>query len=71
MPNFLSMCEYPGVPMAQEKTVGPATTLQFAGITLDSVLQQAGVPADKKCRMLLRTFYKRRKVTFRELRSIF
>ena len=71
--NLLSMCEYLGVPMAQEKTIGPATTLQFAGITLDSVLRQAGLPADKlqKCRMLLRTFYKRRKVTFKELRSIF
>ena len=62
--NFLSMCEYIGVPIAQEKTVGPATTLQFSGITLDSVLQEARLPVDKlqKCRMLLRTFYKRRKV---------
>ena len=32
--NFLNMCEYLGVPVAQEKTVGPDTTLQFAGITL-------------------------------------
>ena len=32
--NFLNMCEYLGVPIAQEKTVGPDTTLQFAGITL-------------------------------------
>ena len=62
--NFLSMCEYIGVPIAHEKTVGPATTLQFSGITLDSVLQEARLPVDKlqKCRMLLRTFYKRRKV---------
>ena len=62
--NFLSICEYIGVPIAQEKTVGPATTLQFMGITLDSVLQEARLPVDKlqKCRMLLRTFYKRRKV---------
>lgn len=36
--NFLSLCNYLGVPMAQEKTVGPASTLQFVGITLDSVL---------------------------------
>ena len=32
--NFLDMCEYLRVPIAQEKTVGPDTTLQFAGITL-------------------------------------
>ena len=69
---FLSMCEYLGVPIAQEKTVGPDTTLQFAGITLDSVMQEARLPDDKlqKCRLLLRTFYKRRKVTLRELQSL-
>ena len=70
--NFLGMCEYLGVPIAQEKTVGPDTTLQFAGITLDSVIQEARLQVDKlqKCRMLLRTFYKRRKVTLRELQSL-
>lgn len=70
--NFLGMCEYLGVPIAHEKTVGPDTTLQFAGITLDSVMQEARLPVDKlqKCRMLLRTFYKRRKVTLRELQSL-
>lgn len=70
--NFLSMCEYLGVPIAQEKTVSPDTTLQFAGIMLDSVLQEARLPVDKlqKCCKLLCTFYKRRKVTFRELQSL-
>ena len=39
---------------------------------LDSVKQDARLPVDKlqKCRMLLRTFYKRRKVTLRELQSL-
>jgi hypothetical protein len=35
--NFLSLCEYLGVPIAQEKTVGPRTTLTFAGIELDTI----------------------------------
>jgi len=30
-----------GVPIAEGKTMGPLTTLQFAGITLDTVLMQA------------------------------
>ena len=70
--NFVSMCEYLGVPIAQEKSVNPDMTLQFAGITLDSVMQEARQPDDKlqKCRMLLRTFSKRRKVTLRELQSL-
>ena len=42
--NFLGICQFLGVPIAEEKTVGPDTSLQFAGITLDSVLQEAGLP---------------------------
>ena len=70
--NFLNMCEYLGVPIAQEKTVGPDTTLQFAGITLDSVKQEARLPEDKlqKCRLLLHSFYRRRKVSLKELQSL-
>lgn len=70
--QFLTMCDYLGVPIAQEKTVGPDTTLEFAGITLDSVRMEARLPEDKlqKCRTLLAAFYKRRKVTLRELQSL-
>ena len=35
--NFLRLCVYLGVLIAQEKTVGPSQVIQFAGITLDSV----------------------------------
>ena len=70
--NFLRLCDYLGVPIAQEKTVGPSQVIQFAGITLDSVRQEARLPEDKlqKCRLLLQSFYKRRKVTLRELQSL-
>ena len=63
--NFLRLCGYLGVPIAQEKTVGPSQVIQFAGITLDSVRQVARLPEEKllKCRLLLESFYKRRKVT--------
>ena len=70
--NFLCMCQVIGVPIAEEKTVGPDTSLQFAGITLDSVLQEARLPEDKlhKCHTLLTSFYSRRKVTLKELQSL-
>ena len=45
--TFLDMCNFLGVPIAQDKTVGPNTTLQFAGIELDSVRQEARLPLDK------------------------
>ena len=70
--NFLCMCQVIGVPIADEKTVGPDTSLQFAGITLDSVLQEARPPDDKlhKCHTLLTFLYSRRKVTLKELQSL-
>ena len=39
--NLILMCDYLGVPLAPEKTVGHDTVLQFTGITLDSVLLQS------------------------------
>lgn len=64
------MCDYLGVPLAPEKTVGPDTVLQFAGITLDSVLFEARLPEDKPRRVMLHNFYTRRTVTLKELQSL-
>ena len=52
--------------------MGPYTTLQFAGITLDSVLMEARLPIDKlqKCRDLLSEFLRKRSVTLRDLQSL-
>ena len=70
--NFLHLCGYLGVLIAQEKTVGPSQVIQFVGIILYSVRQEARLPEDKlqKCRLLLQSFYKRWKVTLRELHSL-
>ena len=35
--SFLNLCEYLGVPIAEEKTVDPHTVLQFPGITISLV----------------------------------
>ena len=65
-------CVSLGVPLAPEKTVGPDTVLQFAGITLDSVLFEARLPENKlaKCRVMLHNVYTRRTVTLKELQSL-
>ena len=70
--NFVTMCHHLGVPLAPEKTVGPATVLQFAGITLDSVRQEARLPEEKllKCRAMLQDFQARRSVRLKELQSL-
>ena len=70
--NFISSFQHLGVPLAHEKTVGPDTVLQFAGITFDSVRREARLPDEKlqKCRMLLHNFYTRRTVRLKELQSL-
>lgn len=58
--------------MAPEKTVGPSTTLAFAGIELDTVLMETCLPQEKldKCQDLLLTFLRQRKVTLQEIQSL-
>ena len=69
---FLRLCSYLGIPMAPEKTVGPLTTLSFAGIELDSVAMEARMPRDKidKCISSISQFMRRKKVTLKELQSL-
>lgn len=69
---FLSLCSYLGIPMAPEKTCGPATTMSFAGIELDSILLEARLPLDKieKCKSLISYFLSHKKVTLKEVQSL-
>lgn len=69
---FLQFCHYVGIPIAPEKTVGACTTLTFAGIELDTILQEARLPLDKldKGRALISHFLTRKKVTLKELQSL-
>ena len=70
--NFLSFCEFLGIPMAPDKTIGPSCVLSFRGIELDSMLMEACLPRDKisKCMLLLEKFLYCKKVTLRELQSL-
>jgi hypothetical protein len=67
--RFLSLCAYIGVPMTPEKTVGAENILAFAGIELDTLSMEARLPMDKtaKCKTLISTFLRRKKVTLREI----
>ena len=58
--------------MAPEKTCGPATTLSFAGIELDSICSEARLPIDKihKSTQLISEFLGRKKVTLKEVQSL-
>ena len=69
---FLRLCSWVGIPMAPEKTCGPATTLSFAGIELDSISSEARLPLDKieKCTQLISEFLGRKKVSLKEVQSL-
>ncbi len=41
------------IPIAQEKTLGPATSIEFLGINLDSVKSQVSLPKEKIDRIIL------------------
>lgn len=56
--RFLQFCHELGVPMAEEKTVGPAHVLTFAGIELDCLKHEARLAREKveKCESLYYNF---------------
>ena len=70
--EFMNMCQQLGVPLAPAKTVGPCTTIQFLGITIDTVAMEARLPNDKldKGRLLICSFLAKHKVTLREAQSL-
>ncbi|RXN37603.1 poly [Labeo rohita] len=42
-----------GIPLSKEKTLGPCTSIEFLGITLDSISFQASLPSEKVQRISL------------------
>jgi hypothetical protein len=70
--RFITLCAELGIPIAPEKTCGPATTLVFAGIELDSVEGEARLPMEKiaKCVETISSFLQRKKVTLKDLQSL-
>ena len=47
MQHMQAICREAGLPLEPNKTIGPASTLTFLGIELDSVALQIRLPADK------------------------
>jgi RNA polymerase-interacting CarD/CdnL/TRCF family regulator len=47
MNQFDGVCERLGVPIANEKTEGPTTILEYLGLTIDTQNMVVKIPADK------------------------
>ncbi|VDI10949.1 Hypothetical predicted protein [Mytilus galloprovincialis] len=69
---FVNLCEDLGVPLSAEKTELPSQVMDFVGITLDVIKQEARLPPDKitKCRHLLEKFSHMKRCTLKELQSL-
>eukprot|EP00731_Ephydatia_muelleri_P033498 Em0031g6a len=52
--TMLRVCERLGIPVALDKLEGPATTITFLGITINTTLQQLQLPPDKLQEMIQR-----------------
>ncbi|XP_070608807.1 uncharacterized protein [Erythrolamprus reginae] len=72
MRDFEALCAQLGVPLASEKTEGPATRITFLGIELDSEEQSSRLPLEKlvKIKRKLDEVLGCRKVTLRQLQEL-
>lgn len=72
MNTFLSVSKELGVPLAENKTTGPTTVINFLGFTIDTILMKVKIPQDKLDRLYLalNSVLLRNKVTLKELESV-
>lgn len=70
--NFLQLCNDIGIPIKNEKTVYPTTTITFLGLEVDSLTMEVRLPRDKldKLRDAIDSFKHRKKVSLKELQSL-
>lgn len=70
--KFMILAEDLAIPVKKEKTIRPCTQLELHGILVDTVAWTMSLPQDKTTNALasLRTLYKRRSVTLKELQSL-
>ena len=69
---FQNLCSRIQVPLAEEKTEGPAQCLSFAGIELDTTVMEARLPKEKvlKYHELAVEHARKKKATLKELQSL-
>ena len=70
--SFLHKCSDIGIPIADEKTHMPFTSMTFVGFSLDTLRMEASLPLDKlsKAKVLLLKFLNKDSCRLRELQSL-
>jgi hypothetical protein len=72
MNTFMNVCDELGVPIAENKTVGPSNIITFLGFIIDTVLMMVRIPEEKlqKLRNLLQPLLYKKKVSLKDLKSL-
>ncbi|VDH91303.1 Hypothetical predicted protein [Mytilus galloprovincialis] len=72
MDTFTNVCNELGVPIAENKTMGPTTVLPFLGFLIDTKLMMILIPPEKleKLKVLLEPLLFKKKMTLKELESV-
>lgn len=72
MSNFRSLCDKVGVPLAEEKTIGPSCIITFLGLEIDTIEMVIRIPQEKlfEVRQKLQTILNKKKTTLKELQSL-
>ena len=70
--TLIQVCQVVGVPLATEKVAGPATTLEFLGILLDTARMEARLPNEKlaRVRQTVTVWLGKKSATKREISSL-
>ncbi|CAC5388495.1 unnamed protein product [Mytilus coruscus] len=72
MNNFRIICSDIGVPLAEEKTLGPSCIMTFLGLEIDTFEMVIRIPQDKltEVKEKLELTIKKRKITLKDLQSL-
>lgn len=72
MDTFIRVADEMGVPLAENKTVGPVTKIVFLGLEIDTILMLVRIPMDKldKLKLGVKYIIDHKKMKLKELESI-
>jgi hypothetical protein len=72
MSTFQHLCSEIGVPLADDKSVGPTTCLTFLGLDIDTVQMLVKIPDPKllELKALIEDFKGKKKTTLKQLQSL-
>ena len=72
METFVEVCKELGVPLAEDKTIGPTTQIMFLGMEIDTFLMVVRIPQDKleRLKLMLLSIISKKRIALKEFVSV-